>query len=377
MVFRKLKPRFGLRTLLVMVTALAILLGWCAHVVRKVRRTEEIAQRLEATGATVGFEGCSVLGIQVEKKTVPDWAWRFFGEAAFADVTYVWLDGGFGESPPSEKEIALLAELPQLNSIVCEQMDLPSNSIDVFSHLPNLKDVEFSSVDLVDSHLEMLAAAPKLRQLGLNSWGTDEITDETLARVSELQQLRSLELVWCGGVSSEGIRQLRKLSGLRELTFQEFDAANDESVVILAELPNLEVLELEGLSLSSNGCRPLSKLTKLRELSLSNCDVDDAMFVHLTSLPSLKVLTLHGTNMTDACVDDLLRFQQLEILTLSQTNLTNDGIRRLVALRGLKRLSLPCEGDLSACEEVKRSLPSCIVYACNSRGHGTEVTTAQ
>lgn len=372
----KLRPRFSLRMLLALLTGLALLCGWGAHVVRKVRRTNEIATTLESKGTIVGFENCTLFGISVDEKRVPDWAWKLGGEAAFTDVTYVWLDD-LGEEPLTESDFALLAELPHLQSISCQFVELPANALEVFAALPNLDSLDLSWVDVSDCPLEKLATARNLRSVRLSGDSDSAlISDRSLERISKLRQIHTLELVLCNGVTPYGLQSLRKMPQLRELAFQDFDAANDESLALLADLPQLESLELENLRISSIGCSPISKLTRLKSLSLSDCDVDDSVLAMLRPLKSLTELGLYGTRITDTGVDELNRMSQLEKLILGRTDISAVGVKRLAALKRLKTLSVPCESDLSACEFLKSELPDCRVFAVDSRGNTTEIAAA-
>jgi Leucine-rich repeat (LRR) protein len=381
---RRLAPRFGMRTLLVGMTCLSILFGWGAYVVRGVRQTQRIADRLEATGAVVGFEGCSILGVAIDENRIPDWAWELCGEAAFSEVTYVWLDG-YGEEEPDEEHIAMLAKLTNLEYVSFDSMTLPTNAIAVLAELPRLRSLSFDEVEINDDRLRGLASAPKLEELDLGDspfyYEGAFISDETLSGVSDIGNLRVLKLSCCGGISAKGYQHLTKLPSLRELSIQgsgiRFADDQFRDDVLLRDLPNhahLEILNLNNLAISDSGCRSISQLRKLRELSLDYCEIGDATLIHLRPLESLTLLSLYNTTVSDAGIAELLRFSDLRHLSLSRTQVTNEGVRQLVALKHLEELRVPWKGDLSACEEIKRRLPGCTVYAVNSRGHATEVT---
>jgi len=110
-----------------------------------------------------------------------------------------------------------------------------------------------------------------------------------------LSRLTQLSLVGCCFESDGGLRQLRLLPCLRELTLRDsrFTTGSLASVA----LPQLHRLSVAACDLVGGGAAslaPLAALTALTALDLALCDVTDANVQHLAPLTALQWLSLCG-----------------------------------------------------------------------------------
>lgn len=95
----------------------------------------------------------------------------------------------------------------------------------------------------------------------------------------------------------------RLIDGERALNLTGWDRQGYE---ILAEKPDVAILEM------------------------GNANVTDETLTLLSALPELRELTLNDTAVTDAGLDTLARLPKLESLRIARTKVTPDGVRRFL-----------------------------------------------
>lgn len=237
----KSKGTFGLATLLLMVPVIAIPCGWLAREMELARIKRVFIQQAQNKRRAA---------VDVERRSdVPVWLTKTFGEEFFfGEIRGLWVDKG--------------------------------------------------EIDLAGVPLE---SAKSLR----NVWfaDSDGVTNESLAQLKRLPQLRRLHLR-DSGVTDEGLVHLRGLTELEELTL-ECPAVTDAGLIHLRDLHNLRLLSLEGTQVTGAGLEHLAKHSQLRKLYLSD------------------------SQLTDEGLEQLANFDQLATLTLSKTQVTGEGVERL------------------------------------------------
>ena len=73
-------------------------------------------------------------------------------------------------------------------------------------------------------------------------------------------------------------------------------AVTDSDLILIAQLPNLETLDLGISQVSDTGLSHLRNLKCLEELSLDKSRITDAGLIHLVELKSLRTVHLEGRN---------------------------------------------------------------------------------
>jgi Leucine Rich repeat len=137
-----------------------------------------------------------------------------------------------------------------------------------------------------------------------------QVTDNDLALLRDLIHVDTLDLTNCPRVTDKGLE-------------------------VLADLPDLEILELglgerSGPPVTDATVELLNKLTRLRCLSMSNSTITDERMSRLTRLKNLTVLDIEGTAITDATLRMLKQnFPNLESLMINGTSVSKEGIIRL------------------------------------------------
>jgi len=172
--------------------------------------------------------------------------------------------------------------------------------------------------------------------------------------VAEFQQISSRDL---------NDAALQKLVAVPEAAAQitELDlrgtaeALTNAGLMLVAELPNLQSLNLSRRPVSSEAIAAIGKKTMLREIDLTGAPVDPSVAeslqtlshlqtlkldataagdgaVHAVSSLPLETLSLQGTPLTDAGLEEIGRIQTLKSLDVGRTQVTGVGFRALKKL---------------------------------------------
>jgi hypothetical protein len=193
-----------------------------------------------------------------------------------------------------------------------------------------------------DDLFEVLDSLPRLAHL---SFGGNKMSGAALPLLKPLPALKSL--------SVSG--QQRTDSGLWSV------AVTDFNVVHIAQLGQLEALDLGGADLTDRGVAELARLKNLHTLDLRGTRVTGKGLAALSALPKLRHLKLwQARGIDDAAAPALLEMKALTALELPETNFTAAGLMQLSAHPSLKQLYL---GGLNLTEEqlaeLRQSLPNC------------------
>src|SRR5262245_11144674 len=236
--------RYGLRTLLIVMAAIGVWLGWR---VNAARRQQAAVAAIQQLGGTVFYAH------QIRE----DRLGRLIAEP----------------DKPSP--------LPKLLRPVAERIFPPA-----------VASVSLRDTQATDRDLEILKFFPHLQRLDL---GNTRVTDDGLGIVGQLRELESVSAVgltigdrgvehlkslqlthlslWKTRVSDAGVRHLRQMTTLRMLTLDETQIT-DAAMEDVGELVNLDDwLGLTDNRLTDAAVPHLSKLTKLRSLNLLRTNV--------------------------------------------------------------------------------------------------------
>jgi hypothetical protein len=96
-----------------------------------------------------------------------------------------------------------------------------------------------------------------------------------MSAIAELKNLDNLEM-WAALIEDEDLKHLLGLSKLRDLSLEQCSRLTSEGLSKLAALPNLEVLNLKQTRLDDDGLIALSKAPKLMTIDISNTSVTDS-----------------------------------------------------------------------------------------------------
>jgi len=190
------------------------------------------------------------------------------------------LDLGFTQI--EDEGFEQLASLPRLEKLSIGGNRLSGACLLLLKQLPALVDLDVSGIQRVDSGL----------------WGLP-LTDENLARIGQLRQLRALNLA--GATLAD--------RGVDRPGHPEAERAELRDLTALAGLINLERLDLTRQPVTTEALSGLSPLPKLQALRLGLArKLDDSAVPVLLSLKTLQKLYLAGTQLSPQSLEKLKGF---------------------------------------------------------------------
>jgi hypothetical protein len=202
---------------------------------------------------------------------------------------------------------------------------------------------------------EIEALAP--HEIGAGGKGFDDAAVARLAKLPvELLYLDGASLTDDGWVAFKQMTKLKKLSMGHNLTWKGTGAA------ALANHPSLTSLAIGGSSFGDPGVPAIATIKQLQSLSLFHMGVTDAGLTALANHPAIESLKLspQGTpRITDECLKTVVTLKALKQLSISDTVLTYDGgLKLLKGLPALQTLTLEniglSDADLA---KLKADLP--------------------
>ena len=134
---------------------------------------------------------------------------------------------------------------------------------------------------------------------------------------------------------------------------------NDAEMLGLAELPDLEKLDLSHTRITDEGMLRLKSAPKIRDLNLFYAEwITDQGMTAIRDWRHLKRLNVRGARISDGTLEIVSRITGLEALDIAHTSVTDNGLDHLITLVNLQELSMG-RGRLSNSSlEVLRMLPT-------------------
>jgi Leucine-rich repeat (LRR) protein len=208
-------------------------------------------------------------------------------------------------------------------------MEAGDMTLEVLADLPKLKALKHRSTAVSDYGMELLSRNPAIENLLIQDFA---ITSQSGQHLAMLKKLSQLEIFRCQGFGSEGVLALKGLN-LQRLTLRDLPVVDDQALEVLKELPKLRRLYLHELDgISDSGLTQLSGVQSLELLDIwSIPQMTDETVKVIAALPNLKELTVRSTAVTDACIDIILAMPKLQTLTFKENGKVSDS--------GLKKLS--------------------------------------
>jgi hypothetical protein len=405
---RRWLPRFGLRTLLVVMGVLGIGLAYFGNLLHRAQHQRQVVAKIKAAGGEVEYNWQFGMGVDldsilecgyhpystsydetsdgrrqrtritpagkiVEVETPPGpWAIRkMLGDDVFAHVESVsFFDFKFQRAGQLDPQ--LLLELPQLKVAQLTYGQVNDDWLGCVAQVPHLRMLSlmgYTEGTASKDGLARLHSAKQLEYVGITGEWAD---DETVAGLAQLRQLKSLQLIEVPNVSSAVFANLHDLTELRELVIFRAKQIDDRGAETLSRLYNLRELQLLDTPISDTTLVHVAGLTQLEYLDLSATNVGDPGMEYLANLPNLKYLALRGTKVADAGLPAIARLAQLEMLHLSSTLITDSGLLHLHSLKNLRELWIGPHVTQAGADELRKALPQCKVRRFDASGRGLD-----
>lgn len=230
--------------------------------------------------------------------------------------------------PNSDDLLSVAAGLKKLDSITINGSAVSATGLKHLSKLDSLRSVSIKAESVSVTGLESLSVAPHLYSLSLSG---DQIDDQALLGVSQLKQIRRLELQR-PSASSDALMQL--IAALPSLTRLDVDGAKLDSGTwqAVARMQNLTTLSAAGSNVADQDLLEIRQLSSLTGLLIQNTTTSDEGFGHLAGLSNLNFLRIDGTRVTNQSLQLISRsFPNLRTLYIQNLDegVTDDGLLAL------------------------------------------------
>ena len=314
--------RFRLRTLLVVMTALCV---WLGFKVNAARRQKEAVTAILKAGGTVSFDYQMVqpgpgnpTDFAIDSNALPSgptWLRNVLGVDFFSNVISVSLTDRVIE----ESELAKIIQLPELREL----------------------------------NLRLTKVIP-------NGSGQQRLFRDSdiagLARISQLQWL----VLSGDDTNGSGVGSLANLGHLQSLWFGTKSAhLDDAGMEQLGKLTNLENVLFSAARLTDTGFGHLASLTNLKSLSLWNASLPEARMELISKLPELKALTIGGSHISEDGLRHLQNLTKVDSLEFRETDISDAGLRYLKGLKNLKFLHFnTTQVTAEGIRDLQKSLPN-------------------
>ena len=227
----------------------------------------------------------------------------------------------------SDEGLAHLGKLTKLRTLNLRRTRIRGPGLVHLRNLDDLQELDLSRCQmLADDSLVHLTALKSLRRLDLdgggNMWISDDLWKQSVRVIRDTSMLRPMkdrELAACrGGVGNDGLKHIGRIRTLKALSLR-LTAVTDAGLPAIADLDNLEELDLSYTAISGNGLKALIKLKKLKHLVLDFTFVADEDLSVVKDFPRLTSLSMRGTAIGDDGLASLALATKLRHLNLDGT----------------------------------------------------------
>ncbi len=236
--------RFGIGSILVATTIVAVIMGLAAREVRRCYRQQEAIRELTQLGAVTTRRNWQKY----------DWFRSFFGEELHGTVDFVELI-----APRPVDRLPDLQPLQDLHSLGLELVNIPEN-IGQLTELPKLRYLGVKLTAGADANLERLTELTEHPQLWRLHLVGDDFNDAAISRISRNARIEQLS-IQSTKITEAGLLHISEMDSLTVLHLDEGVIKNLDCSV-LGRLPNLNWLTFIGKNLAAQDT------IKLRSLSL-------------------------------------------------------------------------------------------------------------
>jgi hypothetical protein len=232
----------------------------------------------------------------------------------------------------TDEGLANLTGLSTLESLELRNTELSDGGLEHLRSLKNLKSLSLDHTKVTSAGIARLKQAlpncfispdPKwldAKPRDVELWPDDykPSTGEVLAKIQELD-------------GDSDVKVDRTRPGQPIVSFRLFDSKiSDESLIrLLAEMPELERLNLRRVLVGDRLAKELPRLSKLWYLSLDDSRITDDALPYIGQVTTLKKLSIGNTMTSDAGLMHLSSLKNLEDMMARECNLSVQGCDRL------------------------------------------------
>ena len=373
----RVRFRFSLKTLLLLITLMCVWLGLSYS---NARRQQRAVEAIVASHGRVGYDRDphdEAEDLPAGMLAGPKWLRSLLGRHYFDTVVSVTLNGSRaqGESRRFADVGHWLADLPHVQRLELSYLEVTGDDLAFVATTVDPESLTCIEMEISDQAAARLASASRLGHLGLNNV---VISAKGVAEFKKLPKLKSfllscrhLEVVPIGQVppsvetyklGDEVVTAFLEFPELRSLTLHA-TLISDDGVKILSRLERLVDLSIASPNITNGAMQDIVKLKNLTWLGIAYTQIGDETLNRLSELPELKTLWL-SPRVTNAGLPTVAALQKLESLYLSGKQINDLGLPHLAGMKNLKALDLQSTRittDGPAVKQLQLALPNCSI----------------
>jgi hypothetical protein len=267
---RRWFPRFGLKSLLVVTTVVALILGTVVGESLRAQRQDKALADVEAAAAHY------VLAAHYES--------GWLGDGAIAEQFRHWVYSGFGYK---------VTQLTLHDDSYDKEAAGPSPAPDELARVLALTDLEALQLAGHIVSVEQMQAIGSLRHLRRLSFVECRLPTDALTLLRRPQQLAELELRQCGLIDRDLVG-LERMTSLTRLSLAS-NRLTDGSLATLGKLARIRDLDLSDNDITGTGLDSLENHPQLQRICLEQLAMEPDVLAPLSRIESLRSLGLWGT----------------------------------------------------------------------------------
>jgi hypothetical protein len=142
-------------------------------------------------------------------------------------------------------------------------------------------------------------------------------------------------------ITADDLKKIAKSKSMQVLDLRHVKNMTDDWVKLLAGIPQLESVILNGDAITDAGMKSLAQATSLEDVVLFTKSVTDEGVKELAKLPKLRSLFFLGLKLTGSCFEAFAGSKTLKSVTLEMVDgFTDEGAKHLAKLPNLDELKV-------------------------------------
>lgn len=357
--------RFGFRTMLVVVTCIALFLGLILIPTLKQKESlEQLDNYLGSVSFGILYDyqkraepvGYSHWNLNAELPG-PEFLHKLLGMDAFRTPVSVGVHYG---GPEDDSFYEDLNRIQTWQDISLDGTQLTDSMISKLTGQPHLKELRVNDTNISDKGCESIAKLGSIRELYIGQ--NQKLSDAGLAKLGNLTRLKELHIGDCqlngtgfenfqnplslirlsiGGSSlcDESGKWIGRFKNLQTLYLHKTNLS-DTWIANLESLPNLKWIGLHGCSITGEGFRDWPVSQQETGIGIGGTNVDDERWLLIKSKFPNSTIEGMGSGMTRSILPHILAQPELTSLSINQMELTREDFVAISRCTTLKHLNL-------------------------------------
>lgn len=264
------------------------------------------------------------------------------------------------DSAMTDRAILEVKHMKGIQQLQVDNTSITKEGFEQLKDMPNLLRLSARTDRLDDEALKTIAGIKSLEQLQCGR--NDAITATGYAYLKSLPHLKCLN-VMANPMDVSRAKAISQLPDIQILNFERTDI-DDDGLKEVTNIKNLRDLQLEGCEkITGKGLIYLTRLSELKNLKLENdLQLSDKDIAIVGRLPKLRFLDIRRTNVGDMTMEKLSN-SEVTNLYIQRTRVTDRGLSRLATCKHLKLLEVEKnQFSKSALEQFEKHKPGVLRF---------------